>query len=56
MGSIVYKKDQALKHNELRAYRKKCAEELAQDMVDNPEKYVPTGKQRRVRRKAMAFV
>lgn len=55
MGNNAYKKEQALKHNEYRAYKNKCAEELAQDKVDNPEKYKPTRAQRRAKRKAMAF-
>ena len=55
MGNNAYKKEQARKHNEHRAYQKKCAEELAQDKINNPEKYALTGVQRRAKRKAMAF-
>jgi hypothetical protein len=55
MGNNAHKREQALKHNEYRAYKKKCADELAQDKIDNPEKYKATRAQRQAKRKAMMF-
>ena len=55
MGNYAYKKQQALEHNEIRSYKKKCAEELAQDKINNPEKYKRTPR-KRTNRKAQAFI
>lgn len=55
MGNYAYKIQQALEHNEMRAHEKKRAEELAQDKIDNPEKYKRKPRTRS-RRKAEAFI
>lgn len=54
MGNSAYKKQKAIEHNENRAYNLKCAAELAQDKIDNPEKY--SRARRRMRRKIVPFI
>ena len=39
MGNSAFKKEQAKRHNEIRAAEKKRLDELTQDKIDNPEKY-----------------
>ena len=54
MGNHAYKKEQAIIFNENRAYEKKCAEELAQDKIDHPEKYAR--RNRRVMQGVMPYI
>tara|TARA_R110000765_G_scaffold143226_2_gene244768 strand:+ start:360 stop:560 length:201 start_codon:yes stop_codon:yes gene_type:complete len=46
MGNNAYKKEEAKKHNEYRAYEKEQTEARRLDMINNPEKYQ---RKRRVR-------
>jgi len=54
MGNNAYKREQAVIHNENRSYMKQCAADLAQDKIDNPEKY--KRRNRRAMRKVMPFI
>jgi len=55
MGNNAHKKAEALEFNAIRAERKKRAEALAQDKIDNPEKYKRKPRSRGSR-KAQAFI
>lgn len=58
MGNYAYKKEQAVIHNEYRAYEKeredKRAKALELDKLENPEKYKRRNK--RAMRKVMPFI
>ena len=56
MGNNQIKKRAAEAHNKKRKERVVELARVAQDRIDNPEKYARTGRQRRATRRAQMFI
>lgn len=56
MGNNQIKKHASIEHNRLRVEAHVESVRIAQDKIDNPEKYAMTKKERAARTKAQSFV